>query len=166
MVTNRPSGALQSLSGRREPAATRTQIEETTLRHRTHRGLNGLAVIALLAVAALAFACSSVDTSVKLSTDEDGEQTTETFAPRDTIYAITEVDGAAKVTASIVAEDVTGVTPGPTGLENTQEGEESAKYTFNVTPPNNGWPAGRYRLEIRVENDDGTETRSATFSVR
>lgn len=83
-----------------------------------------------------------------------------TFAPRDTIYATVTVDGAstgqlgARWTfqdgQEVHAETKALTAGGPTTHE------------FHVSKPD-GWPAGRYRVEIRL---DGNVVQTRDFEVR
>jgi hypothetical protein len=86
---------------------------------------------------------------------------TETFAPNDTIYASVRTDGTAeRVTlrarwtfegGQVVDESSRTISP---------RGEERTE--FSISKPD-GWPAGKYRLEIFV-NDQSAQTRD--FQVR
>jgi hypothetical protein len=86
---------------------------------------------------------------------------TETFNPNDTIYASVATDGAAenvRLRARWTFEDGQVVdessrTISPRGQERTE---------FHISKPD-GWPAGRYRLEVFV-NDQPAETKD--FQVR
>jgi len=85
---------------------------------------------------------------------------TDKFRPNDTIYASVATDGAAS-TATVRARwtfedgqtvDESSRTIAPGGRERTE---------FHITKPN-GWPAGKYKLEVFL-NDQSAETK--TFEV-
>ena len=110
--------------------------------------------------------------SLKLSRDKEGTVETNTFAPGDTIYAKATVSNVpSKVTLKfrLVAEKVEGEAenlPVP-GTEYSREFPTDGWATYNVTAPTRGWPAGKYRLEVRmfVESGAQKDQRDAIFTV-
>jgi hypothetical protein len=127
-------------------------------------------------ILAAGFACHfSVSTanlsSLKLSKDKTASQETNTFAEGDTVYAVAVVSnapGKVKVKGLLSIEDVPGENSGPIpGLEKTLElpGSGSATYTFS--PPPDGWPKGKYKMEVFMINEDGEQKdqRTASFIV-
>jgi hypothetical protein len=86
---------------------------------------------------------------------------TDTFSPRDTIYATVTTDGMGDNVAvrakwtyqdgQVVEE--TSQTISPRGQARTE---------FHITKPD-GWPAGTYRLEVMV---NGQPSMTKTFTVR
>ena len=140
---------------------------------RTARG--GLLVsLGVLVFAALAcnFSASTANISdLKLGKDKAVTQQTSSFAASDTVYALATISnapGAVKVKGRLVIEDVAGEQSGPIpGLETTVAlpGDGTATYTF--TPPTDGFPKGKYKVEVFMLNEAGEQKdqKSASFSV-
>ena len=127
---------------------------------------------AVLLVAVLACNVSTANLSaLKIGKDKDVSQETSSFSPGDIVYGVATVSnapGKVKVKGRLVVEEVPGQETGPVpGLEKTIDLEGSGNATFTFTPPTRGWPAGRYKLEVFLLNDQGEQkdTKSATFSV-
>ncbi len=132
--------------------------------------------LALAALVCGALACNfSVSTanlsSLKLGKDKEVNTETSSFAPSDTIYAVATVSnapGAVKVKGRLVIEDVAGETPGPIpGLEKTLDLPGSGTATYTFTPPPTGFPAGKYKVEVLMLNENGEQKdqKSAGFTV-
>lgn len=83
-----------------------------------------------------------------------------TFAPRDTIYATVTVDGAGagQLGARWTFQDGQEVHSETKALT----GGGATTHEFHVSKPD-GWPAGRYRVEIRL---DGNVVQTRDFEVR
>lgn len=86
---------------------------------------------------------------------------TEKFNPNDTIYASVATDGTA-ASATLRAKwtfedgqtvDDSSRTIAPSGVERTE---------FHISKPN-GWPAGKYKLEVFLNNDSAKTT---SFEVK
>jgi hypothetical protein len=103
---------------------------------------------------------SNLDVGRRVGADRRVTDKTDTFSPRDTIYASVVTDGAAPnatVTArwtyqdgQVVKED--SRTIAPNGTEATE---------FHISKPS-GWPTGKYKLTVSV----GTSTQSKDFEVK
>jgi hypothetical protein len=140
---------------------------------RTARG--GLAVsLGVLVFVALAcnFSASTANISdLKLGKDQAATQPTTTFAPSDTVYAVATISnapGAVKVTGRLAIEDVEGEDKGPIpGLEKTLDLPGSGTATYTFTPPPNGFPKGKYKVEVFMLNEAGEQKdqKSADFTV-
>ena len=140
---------------------------------RTARG--GLAVsLGVLVFAALAcnFSASTANISdLKLGKDQAATQTTSSFAPADTVYAVATISnapGAVKVKGRLAVEDVTGEDSGPIpGLEKTLDLPGSGTATYSFTPPAGGFPRGKYKVEVFMLNESGEQKdqKSASFTV-
>ena len=140
---------------------------------RTARG--GLAVsLGVLVFAALAcnFSASTANISdLSLSKDQAATQKTNSFAATDTVYAVATISnapGAVKVRGRLAIEDVEGETAGPIpGLEKTLDLPGSGTATFTFSPPPSGWPAGKYKVEVFMLNENGEQKdqKSASFTV-
>lgn len=131
-------------------------------------------VIATGLLLAVVLACnvSTVNlSSLKISKDKTASSETSSFGPNDTVYAVGTVanaPGKVKVKGLLAFEDVEGQKPGPIpGLEKTLELEGSGTATYTFTPPPDGWPKGKYKIEVILLDDAGAEKdkKSGTFSV-
>ena len=140
---------------------------------RTAKG--GLAVsLGVLVFAALAcnFSASTANISdLKLGKDQAATQTTSSFAPADTVYAVATISnapGAVKVKGRLAIEDVAGEQTGPIpGLEKTLDLPGSGTATYTFSPPPSGFPKGKYKVEVFMLNEAGEQKdqKSASFSV-
>lgn len=138
---------------------------------RTSR-LNFALASGLLTFAIIACSASTANlSSLKLSTDKSGSPEASTFSTNDTIYAVGTVSnapGKVKVKGRLVADGAEGLESGPIpGLEKTLELPGSGTATYTFTPPPQGWPKGKYKVEVILTDDDGKErdTKTASFSV-
>ena len=140
---------------------------------RTARG--GLAVsLGLLVFVALAcnFSASTANISdLKLAKDEAATKPTSTFAASDTVYAVATISnapGAVKVKGRLTIEEVEGEQAGPIpGLEKTLDLPGSGTATYTFTPPAEGFPKGKYKVEVFMLNEAGEQKdqKSASFTV-
>jgi len=130
--------------------------------------------VMLVAIAAFALSCSFSTahlSSLKVGKDKAISQEASTFEPNDTVYAVATVSnapGKVKVKGRLVVEDVPGQQTGPIpGLEKTLDLEGSGTATFTFTPPPDGWPKGKYKIEAVMMNEKGEQKdqKSASFSV-
>jgi len=123
-----------------------------------------------------AVACSlSVTTanisSLKLGKDKSVSQETSNFSTGDTIYGVAEISnapGKLKVKGRLVVDDVEGQQSGPIpGLETTVDLAGSGTATFTFSPPTDGWPKGKYKMEVLMLNEDGAQKdqKTASFTV-
>jgi hypothetical protein len=125
-------------------------------------------------IAVFSFACSFSTahlSSLKTGKDRSVSQETSTFGPNDTVYAVATVSnapGKIKVKGQLAIEDVAGQQAGPVpGLEKTLELDGSGTATFSFTPPPDGWPKGKYKIETVMMNEKGEQKdqKSSSFSV-
>ena len=124
--------------------------------------------LGLLMVLALAckFSASTANiSSLKIGKDKGVSTEAGTFAPGDTVYAVATIGNAiskVKVKGRLVVEDA----PGEKGPEDTVELPGSGTATFTFTPPASGFPAGKYKIEVIMMNEDGEQKdqKSASFS--
>jgi len=128
---------------------------------------------ALFLVVVLACSMSSANlSSVKISKDKSGSPETSTFGPNDTIYAVgtaSNAPGKVKVKGALAFDDVEGQKPGPIpGLEKTLDLEGSGTATYTFTPPPDGWPKGKYKVEVTLMDDSGQQKdqKTASFTVQ
>jgi len=132
-----------------------------------------LSVIPALGVLLLASACNFSTahiSSLKLGKDKAVTQETTTFAPTDTIYGVAEIGNSGKTTDKVrlIIVNVPGQQPGPIpGLETSVALESSGTANFNFTPPTAGWPAGKYKFEVSMLDENGVQKdqKSVDFTV-
>jgi len=125
----------------------------------------------LLALAALACSATTANiSSLKIGKDKEVSQESSTFGANDPIYGVATVSnapGKVKVKGRLVVEDVPGQQAGPTSLEKTLDLDGSGTATYSFTPPPDGWPKGKYKLEVILMNEAGEQKdqKSASFPV-
>lgn len=111
---------------------------------------------------------TDVKVALKVSTGPEGEPSTTFSTDTAKIFALFDTEGIGagdKVRGVLVAEDVGDAAPANTKvLEKTLTLDEDANNgQFNFSKPTKGWPAGKYRVEIYVNDELATKTR---FSIR
>ena len=130
--------------------------------------------LGLLLFAALAcnFSASTANISgLKLGKDQAISKETNSFSANDTVYAVATISnapGAVKVKGRLVIEDVAGQQSGPiSGLEKTLDLPGSGTATFTFSPPQAGWPKGKYKMEVLMLNEGGEQKdqKAASFTV-
>ena len=131
-------------------------------------GLGFLLVVAL----ACNFSASTANISgLKLGKDKDVSQETTSFGTGDTIYAAAEISnapGAVKVKGRLVIEEVAGEQSGPIpGLEKTLDLPGSSTATYTFTPPPDGFPKGKYKVEVIMLNEGGEQKdqKAVSFTI-
>ena len=131
----------------------------------------GIATGLLLAVVLACNVSTANLSSLKISKDKTASSETSSFGANDTVYAVGTVanaPGKVKVKGLLAFEDVEGQKQGPIpGLEKTLELEGSGTATYTFTPPPDGWPKGKYKIDVILMDDSGAEKdkKSGTFSV-
>lgn len=109
--------------------------------------------------------------SVKIGKDKAVSSEASTFAPADTIYSVASISnapGKVNVKGVVAFVDVSGQAAGPVpGAEATVELPGSGTATFTFTPPTVGWPAGKYKIDVTMTDENGKQVdqKSATFNV-
>jgi hypothetical protein len=130
--------------------------------------------LGLLLIAALAcnFSASTANISgLKLGKDKSVSQEASSFAPSDTIYALATISnapGKVKVKGRLVVDEVPGQQSGPVpGIEETLDLASSGTATYTFSPPPNGWPKGKYKIEVIMMNEEGQQKdqKTASFTV-
>ena len=139
----------------------------------TNKG-NLLLVLGILLFIALAcsFSASTANISdLKLGKDENVSQETSSFKPGDTIHAVATISnapGKLRLKGRLVVEDVEGQQPGPIPrLEKTLDMDGSGTANFTFSPPAAGWPAGKYKMEVLMLNEEGEQKdqKAASFTI-
>jgi len=120
-------------------------------------------------------ACSSGPpalSELKMGKTKDVAQPVSAFDARDPLYAVAKIDNPpkdGKVLARLLIVDVEGQQPGPVpGLESTLSlagGMNNADFHFS--PPNAGWPNGKYQIEVVLMDASGAEKdkKAADFTT-
>jgi len=134
--------------------------------------LNFAIATGLLLAVVLACNVSTANlSSLKIGKDKAASAESSSFGPNDTVYAVGTVSnapGKVKVKGLLAFEDVEGQKAGPVpGLEKTLDLEGSGTATYTFTPPPDGWPKGKYKIEVTLMDESGAEKdkKSGTFSV-
>ena len=133
---------------------------------------NSVLATGLLLLVVLACNVSTANLSgLKIGKDKAVTSESTSFGPNDTVYAVGTVSnapGKVKVKGLLAFEDVEGQKQGPIpGLEKTLDLEGSGTATYSFTPPPEGWPKGKYKIEVTLTDDSGAQKdqKSATFTV-
>lgn len=144
---------------------------ETTVHIQTLRLALVVAVL-LVVLEGCQFSVSTANLSgLKIGKDKSVSQETSTFGATDSVYGVATVDnapGKVKVKGRLIADDVPGEQNGPIpGAESTVDLPGSGTATFTFTPPSNGWPKGKYKVEAIMldENGQQKDQKTASFSV-
>ncbi|HEY0375952.1 MAG TPA: hypothetical protein VGC87_03255 [Pyrinomonadaceae bacterium] len=127
--------------------------------------------LSLLFVAGCKVSCTTANiSSLTLSKDKEGNVQTKEFTPADTVYARATVSNSgSKVTLkfNLVAEKVEG-TPENAPVADADMSidlESSGSGLYHVRPTN-GWPPGRYRIEVAMMySGEQKDKKSDTFTV-
>jgi len=129
-------------------------------------------LVTITALCGCSFSVSTANlSSLKMATDKEGKQESSTFKPEDTFYALAVISnnpGKVSVKGRIHIENMEGEKPGPIPtLETTVELNGSGVATFTYSPPQNGWPAGKYKMEALMLNEQGEQKdqKSMSFTI-
>jgi len=126
-----------------------------------------IAFIAILICLSVANA-GVVSVKVRMTTGPQDPPTTTFASTTPKLYAIFKTEGAKtgdKIRGVLIAEDVGDVAPANTKVLETIldiEGDTEAG-DFNFDKPTNGWPVGKYRVEIYVNDELAT---AAKFTIK
>jgi len=126
-----------------------------------------IAFIAILICLSVANA-GVVSVKVRITTGPQDPPSTTFASNTPTLYAIFKTEGAKagdKIRGVLIAEDVGDVAPANTKVLETileMDGDtETGDFTFSK--PTNGWPVGKYRLKIYVNDELAT---TANFTIK
>ena len=139
---------------------------------RLHQLALALSVAVVLTVASACSFTTANISGLKLSKDKDGRNETNTFAPGDSIYARAAVSNVpSKVTLKfrLFTEDVEGQpknSPVPQ-FDVSVEMPSDGVGTYSLTPPNAGWPVGKYRIDVAmlIESGEQKDQETTSFTV-
>ena len=108
--------------------------------------------------------------SLRLGKDKDLSKETTTFAPMDTIFgeAAISTPGKASIKWMVFVDKVEGFTDNAhiPNADATVELPSSGTSTYHF-PPGEGFPVGKYRVEVHMLDEGGAEkdTKSVTYTV-
>lgn len=132
-------------------------------------------VVTFSLLLAVGLACSLTTAnigSLKIATDEKGENEARSFKPGDKVYAVAKIaNNGSKVQAKfrVLYDDVEGEKSGTlvTGAEKTLEVEGDNNAIFWITLPAAGFANGRYKVEVNMLTESGEQKdqKTATFEV-
>lgn len=91
----------------------------------------------------------------RLSADANGANSTTTFQPTDTVYVLADLQNAPDDT-TVKAEFYALNVPGEEGdflIDQTALTGGSSALTFTLSPPDNNWPAGDYRVDVYLNDE-------------
>ena len=132
----------------------------------------GLGVLLVTALACNFSASTANISSLKLSKDEAGKNEASSFGPGETVYAIaavSNVPGKVKVKFRFFTEDVQGQPANAPveAFDRTLEVSDDRYLHYFASPPPQGWPPGKYRIEavMMTESGEQKDQESATFTV-
>ena len=103
---------------------------------------------------------------VRMASDENGENPTKVFSPKDTFYCVGNLEDApndTKITAVWIAADIEGIKPDSKIKQFSATGG-SGLFRFNLSPADS-WPTGKYEVELYL-NDAKNPTEALAFEVR
>ncbi len=110
----------------------------------------------------------AVSVKVRMTTGPQDPPSTTFASNTPNLYAIFKTEGAKagdKIRGVLIAEDVGDVAPANTKVLETildVEGETEAG-DFSFSKPTNGWPVGKYRVEIYLNDELAT---TAKFTIK
>lgn len=116
-----------------------------------------IVLFAVLALVASSLACSFGDPgldNVRTAKDQDGNQPSSVFSASETIYVVTDLSNGAVgnvVTSKWYAVNVEGLEANLMFDEadiNIEEDGFNGTVYFYYPPPDGGWPAGSYKVEV------------------
>ena len=123
----------------------------------------------------LASACSFTTAnirSLKLSKDKDGKSETNTFARGDAIYAkaiVANVPSKVTLKFRLFTEKVEGQPENSpvSQFDVSIDMPEDGVGTYSLSPPPQGWPVGKYRIEcaMLIQSGEQKDHEAVTFTV-
>lgn len=129
------------------------------------------AVLVLAVASACSFTTANIS-SLKLTKEKGGTSEASTFAPDETIYARATVSNVpSKVTLKLrfITEDVEGQKKNAPveAFDKSFDLPSDGFVDYYVSPPPEGWPVGKYRIEttMHIESGEQKDQESATFTV-
>lgn len=127
-----------------------------------------ISAIFMLILQSCSFSTANMS-SLKTAKDKDGKSESTNFTTGDTLNALATISnnpGKVKVKFSLMAEDVKGMTKGETlkGSDITVEIPGDGVAKFNA-PVAEGFPAGKYKLNADMLNENGEKKDGKSVDV-
>jgi hypothetical protein len=127
--------------------------------------------VLLLTACSVSFTTSHLS-SLIVSKEKDSSIEASTFGPHDTVYAkgvVSNVSGKVTLQWHLIAEKVVGQ-PDNFAIADLDKSFELAgdgNSSYNLSPPDAGWPAGKYRIELHmlVESGEDKDMKSSVYTV-
>ena len=126
----------------------------------------------LLTVLAACSATTAHLSSFKLGKDKEVSSETDKFGPKEEVWAKAEVSNVPSKVTLKFGLFLVKVEGQPENLRNPStdyslEMASSGTGTYHLTPPESGWPAGKYRVEVIMLTDSGEQKdqKTAEFTV-
>jgi len=111
--------------------------------------------------------------SLRLSKDKAGKEPSATFGPHDQIHARASVANVpSKVTLKwqFITEQVDGEPHDApvSALDMAFDLPSDGSSSYDLSPPEDGWPVGKYRIEVRmlVEGGEQKDQKIAPFAIK
>ncbi len=133
------------------------------------------AIVIAVALAAILLPACSVSTAhignLQVAKDKDMSTPSASFGAHDAVYAKASADNLPnKVSMNwqLIAEKVDGQKPNTVipQLDKSYDLGADGTATYDLTPPDAGWPAGTYKIVVTmVDNGTQRDVKSAEFTV-
>lgn len=106
----------------------------------------------------------------KLGKSEGIDTEARTFAPKESIFAVANVSnisGDSEVKGRMYIDEVAGQESGKMILEKALEMSMDGSVRYKFSPPPEGWPKGRYKIEVVLidSNDQQKDRKVAKVNV-
>lgn len=129
-----------------------------------------IGVIALAMLLVMVGGCSSGPPAIselKMGKTKDVAEAAAAFDAHDALYAVAKIDNPpkdGKVLARLLIVNVEGQQAGPIeGLESTLNLTGAMNTAdFHFTPPDAGWPKGKYQVQVVLQDSSGAEKDKKT----
>ena len=127
--------------------------------------------VLLLSACSMSFTTSHLS-SLIVSKAKDSSTEASTFGTRDTVYAkgvVSNVSGKVTLQWHLIAEKVAGQPDNfvIAELDKSFELPSDGNSSYDLSPPDAGWPVGKYRIELHmlVESGEDKDMKSSVFTV-
>jgi len=127
--------------------------------------------VLLLTACSVSFTTSHLS-SLIVSKEKDSSTVATTFGSHDTVYAkgeVSNVSGKVTLQWHLIAEKVEGQPDNAviTSLDKSFELPSDGNSSYNLSPPDAGWPVGKYRIELHmlVESGEDKDMKSSAFTI-
>ncbi|QBB70128.1 hypothetical protein ELE36_06965 [Pseudolysobacter antarcticus] len=128
-------------------------------------------MLLLITACSVSFTTSHLS-SLIVSKEKDSSTEASTFGVHDTVYAkgvVSNVSGKVTLQWHLIAEKVAGQPDNflIAALDKSFELPSDGNSSYDLSPPDAGWPAGKYRIELHmlVESGEDKDMKSSVFTV-